>query len=63
MQTLESQPLAQGLVFGEGPRWRDGKLWVSDMHAHRVMTVDEAGFAADQSRSTRMCSILLGYGS
>ncbi len=35
--------LLDGLIFPEGPRWRDGKLWFSDMHAHRVMTVDLAG--------------------
>ena len=35
--------LLEGLVFPEGPRWRDGKLWFSDMHAHRVMTVDLSG--------------------
>jgi sugar lactone lactonase YvrE len=30
------------LVFGEGPRWRDGALWFSDMHDHRVVrtTID-----------------------
>ncbi len=33
----------QGLVFPEGPRWHDNKLWLSDMHAHSVMTVDAAG--------------------
>jgi sugar lactone lactonase YvrE len=35
--------LLDGLVFPEGPRWRDGVLWFSDMHARRVMTVDAAG--------------------
>ena len=28
------------LLFPEGPRWRDGRLWFSDIHGHRVMTVD-----------------------
>ena len=37
------QPLLTGLVFPEGPRWHDGKLWFSDMHGPRVMTVDLAG--------------------
>jgi sugar lactone lactonase YvrE len=36
-------PLADGFVFLEGPRWHDGKLWVSDMHDDRVLTVDLAG--------------------
>jgi sugar lactone lactonase YvrE len=40
---MKTQTLMQGLVFGEGPRWRDGKLWFSDMHARWVMTVDPAG--------------------
>ena len=31
--------LLDGLKFGEGPRWRDGKLWFSDFYAHRVATV------------------------
>ena len=22
--------LADGLYFGEGPRWHDGRLWLSD---------------------------------
>jgi sugar lactone lactonase YvrE len=37
--------LLDGIVFPEGPRWHDGKLWFSDMHAHRVVTVDLAGRA------------------
>jgi sugar lactone lactonase YvrE len=41
----EPTVLLDGLVFPEGPRWRDGKLWFSDMHAHWVMTVDMAGNA------------------
>jgi sugar lactone lactonase YvrE len=35
--------LVDGLCFAEGPRWRDGKLWFSDMHGHKVCTVDIAG--------------------
>jgi len=35
--------LAQGLCFGEGPRWHDGALWLSDMHAHEVLRVDGDG--------------------
>ncbi len=35
--------LIDGFAFLEGPRWRDGKLWVSDMHDQRVLTVDSAG--------------------
>jgi sugar lactone lactonase YvrE len=35
--------LLDGLAFAEGPRWREGKLWFSDMHDQRVKTVDLAG--------------------
>ncbi len=35
--------LLSGLAFGEGPRWRDDRLWFSDMHQDRVQTVDLAG--------------------
>jgi len=35
--------LAEGFYFGEGPRWRDGRLWFSDFYAHAVMSVSLAG--------------------
>ncbi|HKD68348.1 MAG TPA: SMP-30/gluconolactonase/LRE family protein [Candidatus Binataceae bacterium] len=35
--------LADNLCFGEGPRWHDGRLYYSDMHAHTVNAVDLGG--------------------
>ena len=35
--------LVDGLVFGEGPRWRGERLWFSDMHGEAVHTVDVHG--------------------
>ncbi|WP_374531218.1 SMP-30/gluconolactonase/LRE family protein [Novosphingobium sp.] len=35
--------LAHQIYFGEGPRWRDGRLWFSDFYSHRVCSVDLAG--------------------
>jgi sugar lactone lactonase YvrE len=35
--------LLEGLYFGEGPRWHEGRLWFSDFYAHAVKSVDEAG--------------------
>ncbi|WP_164156802.1 SMP-30/gluconolactonase/LRE family protein [Sandarakinorhabdus rubra] len=35
--------LADGIYFGEGPRWHDGRLWFSDFHAFAVKSVDLAG--------------------
>src|SRR3974390_1533864 len=28
----------EGLSFGEGPRWHDGRLWLSDFFRHRVLS-------------------------
>jgi sugar lactone lactonase YvrE len=32
-----------GISFGEAPRWRDGALYLSDIHADRVLRVNPAG--------------------
>ncbi|MBW2091109.1 MAG: SMP-30/gluconolactonase/LRE family protein [Deltaproteobacteria bacterium] len=42
---IDTSVLLDGLFFPEGPRWREGKLWFSDMHARQVMTVDLDGKA------------------
>ncbi len=41
----EFKVLLDGLMFTEGPRWHDGKLYFSDMHAHKVMAVGLDGEA------------------
>jgi sugar lactone lactonase YvrE len=48
--------LVEGIYFGEGPRWRDGRLWFSDFYAHAVKSVSPAGdlrseFAIDDEPS------------
>jgi sugar lactone lactonase YvrE len=35
--------LCEGLYFGEGPRWRAGRLWFSDFFARAVKSVSLAG--------------------
>jgi len=35
--------VADGLAFPEGPRWHDDRLWVSDQHAGRIVTVTATG--------------------
>lgn len=37
------EQLVDGVDFGEGPRWHDGRLWYSDFYQQRVYTVTEAG--------------------
>jgi sugar lactone lactonase YvrE len=41
--TYETSILVKDLIFPECPRWHDERLWFSDMHAHKVMTVDLEG--------------------
>jgi sugar lactone lactonase YvrE len=43
MADLTTTVLADDLVFPEGPRWREDRLFVSDQHERRVLTVDPAG--------------------
>jgi sugar lactone lactonase YvrE len=35
--------LAEGLYFGEGPRWRNDRLWFSDFYDHAVKSMDASG--------------------
>ncbi|MEM1187954.1 MAG: SMP-30/gluconolactonase/LRE family protein [Pseudomonadota bacterium] len=42
-ETATGQLLATGLHFAEGPRWHNGELWFSDMHAQRVMRLASDG--------------------
>lgn len=31
--------VADGIDFGEGPRWHDGRLWYSDFYQHRICSI------------------------
>jgi sugar lactone lactonase YvrE len=35
--------LMEGIVFGESPRWHDGRLWFSDWGAHQVIRLNADG--------------------
>jgi sugar lactone lactonase YvrE len=39
----EPELLLSGLLFPEGPRWKDGRLWFSDQHGCEVVAVDLRG--------------------
>jgi sugar lactone lactonase YvrE len=43
VETLQTTFVAEGLKFGEGPRWHDGKLWLSDIQAGRVAVLGDDG--------------------
>lgn len=40
---MKSRHFFVGLCFGEGPRWHDDRLYVSDMHGHEVLAFDSWG--------------------
>jgi sugar lactone lactonase YvrE len=40
---MKTDILIEGLYFGEGPRWHEGRLWFSDFYDHKVKSVDAAG--------------------
>ncbi|KAJ5097482.1 hypothetical protein N7456_008203 [Penicillium angulare] len=40
---VSHSPLADGMLFGEAPRYRDGILYVSDMTGRTIYTIDESG--------------------
>ena len=43
MGNPELTVLLEGILFGEGPRWHEDRLWFSDMWGGKVMSVDLDG--------------------
>jgi sugar lactone lactonase YvrE len=43
VRTLQSTVVAEGFIYGEGPRWHDNRLWFTDMHADAIRTIDADG--------------------
>jgi sugar lactone lactonase YvrE len=43
MTGMQMRRLAEGLTYAESPRWKDGKLFVSDVHAYQIKVIDEDG--------------------
>lgn len=41
--TRTLRTVLDGLAFGEGPRWHDGELFFSDMHAHEIVAMKPDG--------------------
>ena len=40
---INTETLVNGLCFGEGPRWHNGRLYFSDMHGNTVYAADTPG--------------------
>jgi sugar lactone lactonase YvrE len=43
VRNRELHLLTDNIIFGEGPRWHQGRLWFSDIKDHRVKAIDEKG--------------------
>jgi sugar lactone lactonase YvrE len=43
IEAIEPLPFVDGIVYGEGPRWHNGRLWLSDGLAGKVRSAGEAG--------------------
>ncbi len=43
MDSYSARIITEGLSFGEGPRWHDGRLWFSDFYRHGVFSIAEDG--------------------
>jgi sugar lactone lactonase YvrE len=43
MQHYQARTLRGGLSFGEGPRWRGGRLWYSDFYRFAIFSTDAEG--------------------
>lgn len=50
------ETLLDGLRFPEGPRWHEGRLWFSDMHAQQVIAVGLDGKAETIVETPQQCS-------
>jgi sugar lactone lactonase YvrE len=51
----------EGLAFPEGPRWHEGRLWFSDMHAHVVIALDPASGKTEEIVEVRSDPSGLGW--
>src|SRR5689334_1705042 len=50
---MPTTTLLDHLTFPECPRWQDGALYFSDVHAHKIIRVDAAGAATTVLENAR----------
>jgi sugar lactone lactonase YvrE len=43
MTAYDARTVVEGLAFPEAPRWRAGRLWLTDQHARAILAMDPAG--------------------
>ena len=57
----DTEVVLDGLAFPEGPRWHDGRLWFSDMHAHEVVALDPVSGERETIVEVPRCPSGLGW--
>ncbi len=50
VEAVEPQPFIDGIVYGEGPRWHNGRLWFTDGPAGKVYSAGESGELAVEAQ-------------
>ena len=53
IEQLRSTTVAEGIVYGEGPRWHEGRLWFTDGPAGAVKSLDGSGRIAVEIEADR----------
>lgn len=52
-KAVEALPFVEGIVYGEGPRWHDGRLWFTDGPAGKVYSAGVSGDLTVQAEVPR----------
>ncbi len=60
-QQVEPRPVVEGIGYGEGPRWHEGRLWFTDGPAGRVYSAGEDGDLAVEARIPHASGRLLRH--
>jgi sugar lactone lactonase YvrE len=58
---VKPQPLISGLGVGESPRWRDGRLWLSNWGAQEIVAVNLDGAAEVVAQIPRMAGYCIDW--
>ncbi len=60
MSDYQTTVIREGLLFGEAPRWHDGRLWYSDFFRHGVFSINADG--SDERREVTVDTQPSGLG-
>ena len=61
MVMTEMKTLVTGLVVGESPRWRDGRLWYCNWGAQEILTIDERGVGEVIARGPKPAGFCIDF--